>query len=558
MDENSLLKNIRLSDGVYYLEFEQGMVEIPQNHVVDFDFNEANWKTAFTFSDGSIFSVPTVGKNIDNFITDTTVNPSYYNPLAAEVLVDLPALGRMKVVVHTKPGHKEPDVTYSFNSIERSQRLIVLGLYPNYANRVTLIYADKDGNERASSEIILETRLEKTLHLPDEIHVSALNPNHYEPGMTLVNSWGLDMFDTSVPYMIDRDGEIRWVLDWDSHPQLKHCRIDCGLTRMQNGHYLSGDANTDALLEIDVLGNVLNQWSLKDMGYFFHHCTRQTAEGNIVATVSKINARLAGNLHSREQDVVIEFDATQGRIIHEYDFVNMLDSARYNIGEVDNLPSHQTPSNWMHNNGIEKLGNDFLGTARYQGIFKYSSSGKVKWIMAAHDYWRAQYRQFLLQPLHADGTPITDKEVILGHKKCSDFEWPWGCHCCVQLPNGHYMAFDNGYGRQYKAISSTYVPFSRAVEYEVDEVNRTVRQVWQYGTERGRAFFSPLASSVEFLPITGNRLIGSADYNVLSSGQIGARICEVNPLTNDVVFEAELVGGNFHRVLRMPLYPEGL
>ena len=58
--------------------------------------------------------------------------------------------------------------------------------------------------------------------------------------------------------------------------------------------------------------------------------------------------------------------------------------------------------------------------------------------------------KLLLNPLHADGTPITDPEVIAGTKTCDDFEWPWGCHTAVPLPNGHILYFNNGYGRNFK------------------------------------------------------------------------------------------------------------
>lgn len=560
MEENSLLKSIVQEGEKYHLEFEQGSMDIPAEQIQDYVVSDSLWKTTISFVNGRTLTVASLGKNIDCFIKDAVVNPSQYNPLSAEIHLELPSLGKMKVIIHTKDGNKEPDVQYSFKSVERTQRVLVLGLYPDYDNHVTLIYTDKAGNERARSEMTFKTELKESLHLPDAINITTLKSDDYEPGMTLVNSWGADMVDTAVPYMIDRDGEIRWVLDWDNHPLLAHCRIDCGLTRLADGNYLSGDATTDLLLEIDVLGNIVKQWSLKDLGYNFHHCATPTDDGHVMATVTKIDAKLADHSNSREQDVVVEFDPLEGRVVKEFDFANMLDSARYDLnGASDNrFPSSQTKSNWMHNNGILKVGDYYLGTARYQGVFKFNNNHDVLWVISAHGYWRNQFEKLLLQPLHADGTPITDPEVISGHKKCEDFEWPWGCHCCVQLPNGNYLVFDNGYGRQYKAISPTYIPFSRAVEYEVDEGRRTVRQVWQYGTERYREFFTPLGSSVQYLPETGNRLVGSADYNVLSNGKPGARVCEVDPKTNKLVYEAELVNGNFHRVLRMPLYPEGL
>lgn len=65
-------------------------------------------------------------------------------------------------------------------------------------------------------------------------------------------------------------------------------------------------------------------------------------------------------------------------------------------------------------------GNDYLATARYQGIFKFNKAGGIEWIISPHGYWRDRYLKLLLNPLHADGTPITDPDVIAGTKNCDD------------------------------------------------------------------------------------------------------------------------------------------
>lgn len=90
----------------------------------------------------------------------------------------------------------------------------------------------------------------------------------------------------------------------------------------------------------------------------------------------------------------------------------------------------------------------------------------------------------------------------------------------------------------------------------MDEVNRTVRQVWQYGKERGAAYFTPARSGVQYLEQTGNRLICPGMSNVLSNGNRGARVTEVDPETQEVVFELELEDAIYQRVYRMSLYPE--
>ena len=559
--EHVLLKDIYQKGDLLCFKYEDDTIlEIPSSHISDYAKNDTLWVTHVTMSDGTTLKIPTLGKNIDSFATSVKVNSSTYNPLSAEVVFNLPEQGRLKLIVHTKQGNKEPDITYTFKSIEKSQTIPVLGLYANYDNHVTFIYTDLKGNERARSEVTIKTVLPSSIYLPKAINVTTLDNSKYEDGMTMVNSWGESLDDTSVPYMIDRDGEIRWVLDWDKHPDLKFIRIDCGLVRSVNGHFMSGDGNNNNLVEVDCLGNLINKWDLGALGYNFHHAISETADKHIMLCVTRIDAKIAGGGNSRENDHVIEFEPSKGEILQKYDFAMMLDTARHQLtGAADpRYPMSQNASNWLHNNGILKIGNEYLATGRYQGIFRFTKLGGVKWIISGHEQWRKSYRKILLQPLHKDGTPITDPEVISGRKACEDFDWPWGVHCCVQLPNGHYMAYDNGYGRHYQKISPSFVPYSRAVEYEVDEKNMTVRQIWQYGQDRGRAFFSPMASSVEYLPKTGNRLIGCADYNIMSDGNQGARICEVDPSTNKVVFEAELVNGNFHRVGRMSLYPEGL
>ncbi len=53
--------------------------------------------------------------------------------------------------------------------------------------------------------------------------------------------------------------------------ELLHIGAQCGLHRMKNGNFITGDANFHRLVELDLLGNVINIWDLKAWGYNFHH-----------------------------------------------------------------------------------------------------------------------------------------------------------------------------------------------------------------------------------------------------------------------------------------------
>lgn len=559
MKESDLLKSVVKEDNQYVFLFETNKITIPIELVESVDTDVENWKSTLTLVNGSTYIIPFLGTSIDKLVLSSTVNPSGCNPLSANVVLKLPVLGRIKLIVHSKPGRHTPDVEYTFKEIGMKQTIPVLGLYPNYDNQVTLVYLDLQGNIRASSDLRIRTEALANRRLPKDIRVVVADYEHMEPGMNLVNSPGQDETDTSIPYMVDADGEIRWIIDWEKSDEHRYIGIGCGLIRMQNGNYMTGDGNHHRMVEVDMMGNTIHNWDMLERGYTVHHAISQDKKGNILATVSKTSAKIASGKDVRINDFIIMMDPEKGEIIKEWDLVNMLDSTRYGMTDysITSDPYGQSASNWAHNNGILEWGDDYLATARYQGIFKFNKAGGIEWIISPHKYWRDGYLKLLLNPLHADGTPITDPEVIAGTKNCDDFEWPWGCHTAVPLPNGHIFYFNNGYGRNFqfnfKDRNSFY---TCGVEYEIDEVNRTVRQVWQYGKERGYEYFTPARSGVQYLEQTGNRLICPGMMNTLSNGKVGARVTEVDPKTQNVVFELELEDAIYQRVYRMPLYPD--
>lgn len=561
LQESDLLKSSTVEGDNYILNFETKTIEIPANTVQSLTTTPDEWKSILTFINGSSYTIPSIGTSIDKLITNVIVNPSKYNPLSAYAVMNLPALGRMKMTVHSKDGYRTPDIEYFFKSIEKGQTVTILGLYPDYNNKVTLVYTDKEGNERARSTINIQTEKLKNPHLPKMTNVVTANISKMEPGMNLISSPGESEADTAIPYMIDADGEIRWMLDWTNHPELNHINIGCGLSRMKSGNYLHGDGYRDKVMEVNTLGEIINSWDLRAMGYSFHHDVAENADGKLLATVSNISAKLANGKDIRYNDYMIELDPTKGQITQVWDLAAMIDSARHELMNP-NLPGAafgQTKSNWAHNNAIIGMGNDYLATIRFQGLCKFNHAGDVNWIISPHKGWGEKYQKLLLKPLHADGSPITDPDIISGIKSGEDFDWPWGSHTAISLPNGHIMVFDNGYGRNFEmARFDDKTLYSRAVEYEVNEEQRTVRQVWQFGKEGGHRYYAAARSSVQYLPQTGNRLFCPGMGNALSDGSSGGRVIEIDPATQQVVFELEVSSVVYQRSRRITLYPENL
>jgi arylsulfate sulfotransferase len=102
-------------------------------------------------------------------------------------------------------------------------------------------------------------------------------------------------------------------------------------------------------------------------------------------------------------------------------------------------------------------------------------------------------------------------------------------------PDGTLFVFDNGLHRMFRD-GDPY--FSRGVEYAVDERAMTVRQVWQYGKERGKELYASVISSVQYLPLTSNRLIAPGVVRVPEDPS--AKVVEVTYPAGDVVFEATI------------------
>ncbi len=131
------------------------------------------------------------------------------------------------------------------------------------------------------------------------------------------------------------------------------------------------------------------------------------------------------------------------------------------------------------------------------------------------------------------------------------------------LTNGNLLIYDGGYFRFFLDRPPYY---SRAVEYQVDEPDKTVQQLWEYGMERGAPFYSPFFGGVQILDATANRLVAAGMNQGASGPQAGT--VEVTYPGNTVVFEAavqfrnlEATGPAFgqydyvHQTIRLPLYP---
>ncbi|MDT0606024.1 aryl-sulfate sulfotransferase [Croceitalea rosinachiae] len=486
--------------------------------------------------------------DIDSEIIETMslqLNPSGYAPLTAllsietseEVGVEITVIGKQSAV---------SSITKRFAQRGTSFELNVLGLYANFENTVEVKILD-------GSSAILETqelKIETAPLIADLPQVSIDVPsNSSSPEFNFVNYFGFSQnFRPQRPFMFDQFGEIRWYLNFVTHPQLNNLFYDNGMTRLQNGNLLTGDGFTGNIHEIDMMGNLINTWSLQGNG--FHHHVIEKPNGNLLVTINDVSKATV-------EDVIIEIDRATGEFSNTWDLNNSLDNGRRA------WPTDLADLNfdWFHANAIEYSASDeeIIVSGRTQGIVKLNTQNEVSYILAPHKDWNTSgtgvdLTQFLLTPMDAQDQEIIDTDVLMGNTNHPDFEWSWYQHSPILMPNGNLMVFDNGDNRNY----TNFGPYSRAVEYEIDEINKTIKQVWSYGKERGEETYARIVSKVSY--VSENNSILFTPGSAVNNGSAAGKVVEVDYSSKEVIFEATIVPPSsvfnisFHNVLRMSLY----
>ncbi|WP_420147862.1 aryl-sulfate sulfotransferase [Spirosoma sp.] len=485
------------------------------------------------------------------------VNPYGYTPLSASLNFSASISGKAFIRVRGKHG-KLTYVEKTFNDEGLQHSIPLIGLYANYTNAIDIRVVSASGDTLAKNTIAVQTAaLSPDIPLPTSITTTSFNEANVTPGLLLVSSFSnIGTGKPSTPYFLDAYGEIRWLLDFRSHPQLSGLSYDDGINRLNNGNFFFGSTTTSIIYEVNLLGQVLNTWAMP--GHVFHHEVYEKPNGNFLVTTSKPGSTYKDGVSSTTEDFVIEIDRQNNTILTVWDLKESLDETRNNLTSIDGA---QTADDWFHGNAVidDPTDNTIIVSGRTQGVVKLDYNNRVKWIMAPHAGWTTNRRgedlhQFLLKPLDASGSVISNTAVIAGTAISPDFEWNWYQHNITHLPNGNWMMFDNGTLREYTPSTARY---SRALSYKIDPVNMTIQQVWAYGKERDAETYSQIVSSAQFLPQT-NHVVFGPGYRVQNANGLGGKIVEIDYVTKQVVSEISISSANqwgFHRAKKMSAYP---
>lgn len=410
------------------------------------------------------------------------------------------------------------------NLIGGENEIPIIGLYPDKNNTVLLRLED-------GKTTIVDSIQVQAAAIPVEfprIEVSYADRVNMEKGLHLIDlHFAQNGKYHSRPVIFDDEGIIRWYLDLSFFGNILY-----PISRTSEGDFLVGGMNS--IYEFDILGKVKNHIEL-DKKYKVHHEVIEIPGNKILAAITKGEETIIANGKeiSSLMDHIALIDRSTNQIVKEWDLRKHLDVDR------DDLNTMLPKEDWLHMNGMafDKRDSCIYISSKNQGLIKLGWDDELKWILSQNVSWGKagrdgqgkETKDYLLTAVDQDGKPYPTN-VQQGKISPDNFDLPWGMHAPDILPNGNVILFDNGFLRNF----AQGVSYSRGVEYKIDDENKTVSQVWEYGKKEGKKLFSMLLSDVDHLPNKNNRLVTFGFINHYG------KIIEVDYPSNRVLFQATI------------------
>lgn len=455
------------------------------------------------------------GYTFDN--PNVILNPYEISPLTALIIFETENEEEVNITVKGKDDLST--FKYTFPKT-KSHFIPVYGLYAEYENEIILTC----GNKTKTVKI-------KT----DKLPLNFIKPIKVNADKSKLTNDLYFFTPSSYGYTsaFDVNGDVRWYLTtfalWDNI-RLKNGHMIVSTDRLVNRPYY-----TTGMREIDLLGKVYNEYSF-DGGY--HHDYFEMKNGNLLVLSNDF-----GNSEGTVEDIVIEIDRNNGKIVRKYD---LKDNLNMNDAKSEGWINYD----WLHLNSVwydEKTNSIILSSRHKDAIISIDyDTGKLNWIIGDSTNWLDKYKKYFFKPIG------------------DNFEWQWSQHAAMVTPEGYIFVLDNGNNKS--KIKEKYVPaehsYTRGVMYKINTTDMTIEQIWQYGKERGKEFYSPYISDVDYID-KNHYLIHSGGISYVNGkiSNVPAGLVEgsekysdtVEILNDKVIFEI-VFPSNLYRAEKLPLY----
>lgn len=448
------------------------------------------------------------------------VDPYKRSPLTALIIFHTKEKANVSFTVQGKTA----DVNISNTLDEERKRHVipVVGLYPDMENEVKLI-VEKENGEKVEKTVSIKTEALPD-KLPDVEIVAAESSLMADQTGTL----NFAIPSSKYPYGYDQHGDIRWYGSmYNSHV----------FKEMDNGHlmYLSKDDNSgkayNRLFETDYLGKLYNAFEISedaaepesegDDATLIHHDLAELPSGNLLLTVNDGEGKYV-------EDTMIEIERDSGKVVNKIDLKDLFPTATYEDYDSTN-EKEGGMKDWFHQNSVvyDELDDSIIISGRSQDtVMKIDyETEEIQWILSAPDNWEEEMEQYLVEGIG------------------DDFEYTGGQHHATILPDQDdnpetidVLIYDNNIHITHGENEDSEI-YSGAIQYRINEKDKTAEVIWKYGEERGEELFTAIIGSASYLPTTGNRLIG---FGHVDKGESSHLVEVTDDEESQVAFEAKI------------------
>lgn len=372
------------------------------------------------------------------------LNPYEIAPLTAFIFFHTPTNTAITLTVFDQNG--EIEMQHQFPEAEK-HCIPVYGLHPAWNNKILL--QQNDGQ-------VCQLNI-MTGPLPETLKTAQVT------GVMEKGAWmfTVPLPGQSYPAAYDFNGICRWFLTEE---------VAFKFTRAKNGRILTcGPAllsppySPTSLWEMDLTGKIHREYRVPGGVYndFF-----EMENGNLLL----LNQRFE---HGTTEDLCVYMDRETGEILRVWDIRKLLPM------DQAGSPS-QKATDWFHASSVwyDAKTDSITIAGKYQDIIINIDfvSGALNWMIGNSDGWPAH----LVEPYFFKPAE-------------SSFQWCYEMESASILPDGTLLCFDNGAMRCKKGQEPLPLQerYSKAVQYQLDFSSRQITEIWSYGKERGKAFYSP-------------------------------------------------------------------
>lgn len=408
------------------------------------------------------------------------LNPYGKTPLSALLRFRTDKPSRVQLTI--KGMNSAPDLSFDYPSYSIEHTIPVIGLYPKYNNKLILKISTKNISKEYPLTIQTDIAGRDIFYFPLQ---KKDTENHF--------------YSSYDGLIYDEYGFIRYALN--NIPEMIY---------IFNGEIIA-EVRQKGLTRLSILGKELQYYPYPPNFSSFCHGIGRMPNGNflVIGTQKGTLANIEGTFQETHRDIILELDYNSGKEVKRWDIAEILNPDRSVI--VRSAQKDYGAIDWLHMNSVQydPSDNSIVLSGRHVGMVKFDyNTGHLKWVFGPKQGYNKSGRDGkgsalwdkVLTAVDKAGNPLPEA-IQKGVESSPNFQWPTTTHDATVLGNGYFSIFNNDAHAYDKKIIAN--QDSRGMIFKIDEINKTIHQVWSKST----GLFSGVGSNIDILADTNDIVV---------------------------------------------------